>query len=285
MYMSELRFFLLGPPQIEHGEQPITLRSAKAVALLAYLALTNSPQTRERLATLLWPESLTRAAHKNLSNTLWTLRKTFDEDLIHIDNNCLTLANTVWTDVDHFENMAEALLQQNAPAVHELEAVVELYRGILLEGYTLWDAPEFEIWLTTEQARFHELYLRILDTLVTLHRTKGNWHALIPLAQQALGQDSANESVAQALMEAQARLGERRTALHTYDTLKAELAAELSIGPSAETEVLHDAILRGHLSGEVSKADNLKSEQLSSDVTVQPPKLVEGGHWLRQAFD
>ena len=54
--MSGLRLLLLGPPRLERDNAPVNLERRKALALLAYLAVTGEPQSREALATLLWPD-------------------------------------------------------------------------------------------------------------------------------------------------------------------------------------------------------------------------------------
>ena len=54
--MSTLSLTLFGSPQIEHDGQPIKVNTRKAIALAAYLAITNQPHTRDHLANLLWPE-------------------------------------------------------------------------------------------------------------------------------------------------------------------------------------------------------------------------------------
>ncbi len=147
---------------------------------------------------------------------------------------------------NHYDDgTREYLLAEGAPGINELQAAIELYRGPFLEGLTLWNAPDFEIWLRTEQTRFSELYLNALDMLVTAHRARGNWQAIIPLARQAITYDHLRESMVQALMEAQAQLGERRAALRDYDTLRSALQSELNVNPLPETEALYQAILRG----------------------------------------
>jgi hypothetical protein len=55
--MSRLALYLLGPPRIERDGTAVQIRRRKAVALLAYLAVAGSSHSREKLATLLWPES------------------------------------------------------------------------------------------------------------------------------------------------------------------------------------------------------------------------------------
>ena len=48
--MDSLRLYFLGRPHIERRAEPVEVDTRKAIALLAFLASTREPQTRERLA-------------------------------------------------------------------------------------------------------------------------------------------------------------------------------------------------------------------------------------------
>ncbi|MGB0387260.1 MAG: BTAD domain-containing putative transcriptional regulator [Ardenticatenaceae bacterium] len=277
---------MLGPIEFRRDEEAIQLRAAKAVALLAYLALSDAPQRREMLADLLWPHSLPQASLKNLSNTLWRLRKKVGDVVVKSDGNCLMLGDGVWSDSQQFESTVESLLGEETPAIEALEAAIQLYRGSLLDGLTLWNAPDFELWLRTEQTRFSELYLSALEMLVTAHRARGNWQAIIPLARQAMTYDPLRESMVQALMEAQAQLGERRAALRDYDALRSALQSELKVNPLPETEALYQAILRGAIPipdhGDNGEEPALKSSAVISKLPPQP--LRPSPHRLDKPF-
>ena len=54
--MSRLALHFLGPPRIELDGAPTQIGRRKAVALLAYLAVTGRTHRRESLAALLWPD-------------------------------------------------------------------------------------------------------------------------------------------------------------------------------------------------------------------------------------
>ena len=54
--MSRLALYLLGPPRVERDGAEVSIPRRKALALLAYLAVTGQRQRRDALATLLWPE-------------------------------------------------------------------------------------------------------------------------------------------------------------------------------------------------------------------------------------
>ena len=54
--VSRLALYLLGPPRIERDGLPIKVDTRKAIALLAYIAVTGESHRRASLINLLWPE-------------------------------------------------------------------------------------------------------------------------------------------------------------------------------------------------------------------------------------
>jgi len=50
--LSILQLLLLGPPCLERDNVPMDLERRKALALLAFLAVTGAPQSRDALAPL-----------------------------------------------------------------------------------------------------------------------------------------------------------------------------------------------------------------------------------------
>lgn len=271
--MTAIQLRFLGPPQLARDERPVALSSAKAVALLAYLAMARRPQSRERLLGLLWATSATEAAQKNLRNTLWAIRKALGEDVLSAQDDHLALGDAVWADVREFEALAEG--QEPAEAIlRRQEAVLTLYRGPFLDGLTLTDAPEFENWLALESERLAQLYLRTLARLVSAYREQANWQEVIALARRALAHDNLQEPMHRALMEAHARLGERAEALRQYDALRTTLAQTLGVDPLPETEALRAAIIGGELQpigGPVPAAPRPPGRQRRSGESMAPP--------------
>ena len=258
------RLFFLGKPRFELGKQAVELTSAKAIALLGYLAATREPQTREHLLGLLWAESADDAARKNLRNALWAIRKALGEDAVVADDDRLAIGETVWTDVWEFEQVvmlseAKHLTDSERDSHLPWRAVpgspqksllgmtkaLALYRAPFLDGLVLSDAPEFEIWLTAERERLTQLNLRALAALVDAYQRAADWRVVIEIAQRALAHDPLQEPMHRALMQAHARLGERPEALRQYDTLRATLERELGVVPLPETEMLRAAIVKG----------------------------------------
>ncbi|MCB0208894.1 MAG: AAA family ATPase [Anaerolineae bacterium] len=242
--MPTIHCYFLGTSQFTKDDQPLKLTKTKGIALLVYLAVERTTQTREQVMTLLWPDSLPQAARKNLRNTLWDIGKTFDEEVVEVDGDTLRLAESVWVDLRPFEDTP---LTADSANIERLEEAVALYRAPLADGLSVLDAPDFELWLTTQQQRVGRHYLRLLDILIAAHRKTANWQGVITFAEQALAYDNLQEPMHQALMEAQAHLGERAKAVRQYDMLRAILEQELGVPPLPETESLRSAILNGHI--------------------------------------
>jgi hypothetical protein len=80
--VPELRMRVLGPPRIALGDVPLAFKRRKAVALLAYLALTGRVHTREVLASLLSRDSDDDQAKNHLRNTLYALCGQVDDYLL-----------------------------------------------------------------------------------------------------------------------------------------------------------------------------------------------------------
>src|SRR5215207_3257270 len=102
----QLSLSFLGPPQLCLNHQPVTADRRKAVALLAYLAVNGSRQTRDSLSALLWPDYDQSKAFTNLRHTLWEVQQAIgdgwlmaDRETIGIDPNA-----DVSLDVRQFES-------------------------------------------------------------------------------------------------------------------------------------------------------------------------------------
>src|SRR6266511_5428410 len=72
--MLEVR--LLGKFEIKRDGKPVAISSRPAQSLFAYLILSaGTSHRREKLAGMLWPDSLEETARDNLRHALWRVRK------------------------------------------------------------------------------------------------------------------------------------------------------------------------------------------------------------------
>src|SRR5687768_18599720 len=111
----------------------VDLPSKKLAALLTYLACTAPrPQSREKLATLLWGSHFDAQAKQNLRQALFRLRKVLGEDALESDGEVVSLNPTaVGCDVTRFED----LIREGSRGA--LSAATDLYRRRLIDDVTV----------------------------------------------------------------------------------------------------------------------------------------------------
>src|SRR5512136_1518070 len=131
---------LLGAPDVQVAGSPLALNNQKARALLFYLAATGRPHTRDHLAALLWSESSDSDARHSLRSDLYRLRQALRpggaDTALSGDGELIALRPAEYDcDVIRFRRLAA---ETSESSVSEAAA---LYRGSLLEGFTLQNAP------------------------------------------------------------------------------------------------------------------------------------------------
>src|SRR5687768_13309173 len=135
-----LRIRLFDALDLRQGDVSLTLESARAESLLAYLLLHRAaPQPRQRLAFLLWPDSTESQARTNLRHLLHDLRRAIPDPDRFLDVTPRTLQwradAPFWLDVAVFEQSIANAEREDADGVlAALRDAVELYTGDLLEG-------------------------------------------------------------------------------------------------------------------------------------------------------
>ena len=149
-----------------------------------------------------------------------------------------------WLDVgtlDELADEADRRLAQGATGAARMAAVsgLALVRGPLLADETdAW-------WATTEVAHTEVVIARLRQTSMAAALEAQDWRDLEHQAQALLVRDPFDETALRALMRALAATGRSASALARYAELRLQLANELGIDPSHDTETLHTAILLG----------------------------------------
>jgi hypothetical protein len=132
------RLKLLGPCRVVTADgEPVEVSRGKPLALLAYLALTADPPSRNQLARLLWPDSSRTRARGSLRQALWQLRNALGEDVFEEDDPVVLAPETVTTDVEELRNHLRA---------GRLQQAFEWSEGPLFEDLRIPDAPVWERW-------------------------------------------------------------------------------------------------------------------------------------------
>src|SRR5512144_2870372 len=95
----------LGLPQVHLDDQPVATDRRKAIALLAYLAVSDSdpsPQrySRESLSALFWPDYEQAKAFSNLRRTIWEVHQALGEGWLSADRESVQLDPQAEIDLD-----------------------------------------------------------------------------------------------------------------------------------------------------------------------------------------
>jgi predicted ATPase/DNA-binding SARP family transcriptional activator len=248
--MAHLKLFVLGPLRLEREGQPVEFNLRKALALLAYLAVSGQPHSRDALATLLWPESDGREARARLRRTLHRLSLAIGEDILDSGPETIRLRSHagLWLDCAAFRQHVSAGLVAIAQdwaaseRLAHLDAAVELYTDDFLAGFTLPDSPAFDEWQFFQRESLRQLYGQMLEQLVHAYRGQRAWDRAIEYARRWLALDQLHEPAHRLLMRLYAWAGQHAAALRQYQECSRVLEAELGAAPEDETTTLYEAI-------------------------------------------
>lgn len=238
--MTQIELFFLGPPRIQRDEETVETDTRKAVALLAYLALSGERHSREALAGFLWPELDGRRARAALRRTLSTVRSAIGAENVYATRTDIgLLTDQVWCDVRQFEqHVADA----EEDDLGQLEAAADLYRGDFLEGFSLRDSVAFDDWHLLQSQSLRREMEQVLEKLVSHLSQLGKWETALRHAQRWLALDPLREEAHRRLMQLYAWSGRQNAALRQYRECVRILEEELGVPPLAETTEMYQSI-------------------------------------------
>jgi DNA-binding SARP family transcriptional activator/predicted ATPase len=235
------RIELLGQLRFTFGQQPVTsINTNRMRSLLAYLVLHGeAAQSREHLASLLWPESGDAQARTNLRQLLHNLRRALPVEcsLLVSDNQTVRwLADSSCTiDVIEFE----AAIQAAANAIKgdfsamrgALEKAAKLYQDDLLPDL-------YDDWLQPRREQLRNQFAEVLSRLATLLESMDDHPAGIRHATRLVALDPLREEYYQTLIRLHLRNRDRSSALRIYHQCMRNLQRELGVTPSKTTQEL-----------------------------------------------
>jgi serine/threonine-protein kinase len=213
------------------------LGQPRRFALLAYLAAATPPgfHRRDSLLALFWPELDQEHARTALRQALRVLRTTLGAGVVVSRGD-----EEVGLDFGQVGSDVAAL--QRALDAREWLAAMDLYRGPLLEGFFISDAPEFERWLESERARLQDAAARAARALVEQYESRGNLTTASHWARRAVELAPNDEAFVRRLIALLDHHGDRAGALEAYEMFRHRLAEDYSAAPAAETQALVAAV-------------------------------------------
>jgi TolB-like protein/DNA-binding SARP family transcriptional activator/Flp pilus assembly protein TadD len=278
-----------------NGAVGSVLAQPRRAALLCYLALAlpRGFHRRDTLFALFWPESDAEQARHALRQSVYVLRRALGAHAIvsRGDEELALAPEQIRCDVWEFE----AALDQGRPA----EALA-LYRGELLAGFHISDAPDFEYWLDQERTRLRQRAGEADWALAAAREREGDAAGAAEAARHAAAFSSTDETAVRRLILLLERVGDRAAALRAYEAFAWKLEGEYQLEPSAETQAVvariraatgvNRATAQGLIGGSSSAAVDGNSARIgvAGSPTAPPLRaatdlLAEGG-WVRPAW-
>ena len=206
------------------------LQQPKRLGLLAYLAMATPRRfhRRDALLGMFWSELDQSHARAALRRALYFLRQALGDEAVvgRGDEEVAVAESGFWCDVGEFEQ---------AIAAGDFKKAADLYRGDLLEGFYVSQAPEFERWLDLQRSHLRERAALALKVLTEEAERNRDWDAAAGWARRAAALSPHDEAAFRKILSLLERTGDRAGVIKAYDEFAARLRDAYEIDPSPET--------------------------------------------------
>jgi len=263
------------------SELRAVLAQPRRLALLAYLGVA-SPHgfhRRDTILSLFWPDRDTEHARSSLNRALYFLRQELGDDVVPSrgDEEVGLDPRHIWCDAAAFAAAIEQRQYRDA---------VELYRGELLPGFFVSEAPGFDGWLESMRTRLREAASNATLALANQHEAAGDLASAIQSARRAVELAPFDEASFRRLLALLDRTGDRAGAVHAYARFADALGRELEVAPSPETRALIEAI-RARTPGAI-QTDSLHPQVTPTSPPWSPASTIprrrrRGAWWIGAA--
>ncbi len=205
----------------------------KVLALVCYLLCRQQLScTRDQVLEALWPDLDPLVAVNSLNQTLYFLRRVFEENyeedlspnFVHHDSDVIWLDPSLVSSRSVETRALLGRLPKN-PSPDDVDALVDLYQGRFALDF------EYEEWAESHRDSVHAGYLEVveravLDDFLTGHHERG-----IRIARRALDIDSKADNVEVSLLRLYLVTGAHSAAAEQYAHYSSVMRDELGVEP------------------------------------------------------
>jgi DNA-binding SARP family transcriptional activator len=205
----------------------------KVLAMLSYLITRpEMSATRDQVLDALWPELDPEVAVNSLNQTIYFLRRVFEENYsddlspgyVHHDSD------VVWLDAELVSSRSVECRQlirdlPSRPSPDEVDRLTLLYRGRFALDF------EYEEWAAAYRDTLHAAYLEIAERAVLDDFTIGHYDRGITVARRALEVDPTAEQIEVCLLRLYRVTGAHSAAAEQYAHYATVMREELGVEP------------------------------------------------------
>ena len=282
-----VRITVLGAQSITDPGGAARTRSARTLALVTYLVLhAGTPQPRQRIAELFWPESTDAQALTNLRRELHALRHVLGtEPCLVVTGRDLCWQDTPGVRVDAREFALEhaRALAADRPrtVVQHAEAALAEYRGDLLPGNA-------EDWLLAARDELQEQAVELCALICATYIAAGEPARALDAARRRIRLQPLEETGYRVLIGLLADLGDRAGAVSTYHRCASVLERELGVTPGEATRAALRRVLaqphRPRAAGVGAPGDTVRDGPAGTGLVGRDAQFAAvGDAWRRAA--
>jgi DNA-binding SARP family transcriptional activator len=228
---------VLGPLTITSAKRSRRGLRARALELIAYLALHRRPVQRDELLEAFWPGEDPRRTRQRLRQAVRDARRLLGTAIVG-ENECYWLDRAaVDVDLDELERLLAQAKTAEPEHAHALsERALGLFHGEPLAGSDY-------VWSESDVPRLRATFVGLLEQAARHRLATGEARAALDAAERGLDVDTLNESFWRLAMEAESELGLREAVAERYERLRAVLDERLGLEPAQATRHLHRRLL------------------------------------------
>jgi ATP/maltotriose-dependent transcriptional regulator MalT/DNA-binding SARP family transcriptional activator len=205
----------------------------KVLAMLCFLITRpEMSATRDQVLDALWPELDPEVAVNSLNQTIYFLRRVFEEDYsddlspgyVHHDSD------VVWLDPELVSSRSVECRQlirhlPSRPSPDDVDRLTLIYRGRFALDF------EYEEWAAAYRDNLHASYLEIVERAVLDDFTTGHYDRAITVARRAIGVDPTAEQIEVCLLRLYRVTGAHSAAAEQYAHYATMMREELGVEP------------------------------------------------------
>lgn len=205
--------------------------------VLAYLALRERSQSRQVVASTLWPERIDTRAAANLRSSLWRLPTPGGISLCEARGQMLSISSGVDVDVRRVERLGWSIVNgQAAPPRDDGRSFFDE----LLPGW-------FEDFVIIERERLEQLRLHFLEALALQLLAEGHHAEALDVALRLVASEPLRERSQRALIAVYRAEGSVAQAVRQYERYRVLLRETFGCNPSPSLSDLAYGVTAGEV--------------------------------------